>query len=303
MHKSNQSQYKRQNSGASDSDNPSDNEISQNATSAPGTSKPSDTEPPKVEQDKFSRLKLFLNFNWKLYLFTILVFEVAFLLLFGYTTSLLKEPVSTILLILVVWLIISILHITVLLLARVFERIWQKRTIEKDINSLQAQLETGDFFTTLIRINFRYIDKYYLQTQVQADKSFYLSAIGAVVSLLLILSGVAMLFFSKDPNTVTAATVTTAAGVLGEFIATVFFYLYNKTVSEMSKYHQKLVLTQNISLALKMAEQLPETVKSEAQVKLIECLSKDINMYLCMQVMNTAGDGLTHANGSKKAAS
>ena len=48
--------------------------------------------------------------------------------------------------------------------------------------------------------------------------------------------------------------VVTAAGILSEFIAAVFFYLYNKTIQKMREYHQKLVLTQNISLALKISD-------------------------------------------------
>ena len=41
---------------------------------------------------------------------------------------------------------------------------------------------------------------------------------------------------------VTPSYVTCASGVVTEFIASIFFYLYNKTVSSMSKYHNKLVL-------------------------------------------------------------
>ena len=45
----------------------------------------------------------------------------------------------------------------------------------------------------------------------------------------------------------------------------------------MSDYHQKLVLTQNVSLALKIAEDLPEKEKCEAKLKLVDYLSKDVN--------------------------
>jgi hypothetical protein len=48
----------------------------------------------------------------------------------------------------------------------------------------------------------------------------------------------------------------------------------------MGEYHQKLVLTQNISLALKISEELPSAEQVTARSKLIDYLSKDINLFL-----------------------
>jgi hypothetical protein len=229
------------------------------------------------------RLGAALGFSWLSYVATVLVFEAAFFLIFSLLLQLVTEWYTVVAFFIIIWITISILHLLILLVAKVSKRVLSNRKIENEIDSLQEQLEKGDFFTTLIRINFRYIDKYYLQTQVQADKSFYLSAAAAIVSLIMILAGIGMMFLGKT----NPAILTAASGVLGEFVASVFFFLYNRTVLEMSKYHQKLVLTQNISLALKMAEQLPDPEKATAQLTLIECLSRDINMYLC-----TDGRGL-----------
>lgn len=142
---------------------------------------------------------------------------------------------------------------------------------------LQERLDEN-FFTNLVKINFKYIDKYYLQTQLQADKSFFLCAIASCVSLLVIIAGIVLLFVEQTAKD--AGYVATAAGTLGEFIAAVFFYLYNRTIMKMGEYHQKLVLTQNVSLALKITEDLPATEQTTARVQLIEYLSKDINLYL-----------------------
>lgn len=147
--------------------------------------------------------------------------------------------------------------------------------IESETEKLQEELET-DFFTNLIKINFKYLDKYYLQTQVQADKSFMLSAIAAVIGLLIVILGIILMFFNKT----TPAYVTTAAGIISEMIAAVFFYLYNKTIVKMSEYHQKLVLTQNIGLSLKIAEALPENERVKAQQLLVKELTSNVNYYL-----------------------
>lgn len=144
--------------------------------------------------------------------------------------------------------------------------------------NLQETIEE-DFFTKLIKINFKYVDKYYLQTQVQADKSFMVSIVIAVVSFIIIAIGILLMFVSPVEKE-SVAIVTTSAGVLSEFIAAVFFTLYNKTTLKMAEYHQKLVLTQNIALALKLSEGLPDEDKKEAQKDLINKLTENINLYL-----------------------
>lgn len=158
---------------------------------------------------------------------------------------------------------------------RVFYRQVQTLNISEKTEALQQELDK-DFFTNLVRINFKYLDKYYLQTQEQGDKSFLLSASAAVVGLAIVVAGIVLMFLGKT----TPAYLTTAAGVLSEFIAAVFFYLYNKTVLSMSQYHQKLVITQNIALALKITNDLPDDNRIRSQLVLVEALTKDVNHLL-----------------------
>jgi hypothetical protein len=141
------------------------------------------------------------------------------------------------------------------------------------------QLEAAhqeDFFGRLVGINFRYIEQYYLQTGEQADKSFRLSALVATVGFMTLLAGVFLMY----RGAVEAAYVTAAAGVFTEFIGAVFFYLYNRTILKMGEYHKKLVLTQNLSLALKISESLGEPQKTQALMQLMDRLSHDINRLL-----------------------
>lgn len=148
-------------------------------------------------------------------------------------------------------------------------------SINRASEELQGALEQ-DFVTNLVRINFKYIDAYYLQTKIQADKSFSFSLAAAVVSLLLIIFGIFLSLLGQTNS----ATVSAGAGVLGEFISAVFFYLYNQTIAKMADYHRKLVFTQNIGLALKISDGLSGDEKTQAQRALIETLSKDINQHL-----------------------
>ena len=118
-------------------------------------------------------------------------------------------------------------------------------------------LKLANFESKEIQLNFKYLDKYYLQTQIQADKSFGLCLFAALFAIVIIAIGIVLMFLSAyDKNMIPgdsakiSSYIVTASGVLSEFIAAVFFYLYNQTILKMSEYHQKLVLTQNISLAL-----------------------------------------------------
>lgn len=139
-----------------------------------------------------------------------------------------------------------------------------------------------DFFNSLVRLNFNYLDSYYLQTQTQADKSFLLAAIAASISFIVIVIGIIALFLSDGnaPGSISPAEITVGVGAFGEFISAVFFYLYNRTVLKMGEYHQKLVLTQNIASAIKITSELPESDKAKAQQDLVKNLVTDINMYL-----------------------
>ena len=159
----------------------------------------------------------------------------------------------------------------------------QIEKVNTQIGQLQEKLEE-DFFTKLVNINFKYLDKYYLQTQVQADRSFYFAIIAAMISLAMVIFGIGLMYRGEAKP----AYVSAGAGILGEFIAAVFFYLYNRTVLRMSEYHHKLVLTQNISLALKTADSLDAEEKKKALAAIIVELTKDVNPLLVRPAANPA---------------
>ena len=168
-----------------------------------------------------------------------------------------------------------VIYVFALALREFYKNIAKMSTLVKTNENLQSTLEE-DFFTKLVKINFKYIDQYYLQTQSQANKGFILSMIVSILSLAMIGFGIWMMYQGK----LEASKITVTAGILSEFIASVFFYLYNRTVTKMGEYHQKLVLTQNISLALKISESLPEVDRVVAQKELISRLTENVNALL-----------------------
>lgn len=141
-----------------------------------------------------------------------------------------------------------------------------------------------DIFENSIKMSYKYLDQYYLQTREQAQRGFFVTVCVAIFGALLIGVGIVAMFLGLAQPSV----ITCAAGVITEFIAAVFFYLYNRTISSMSKYHNKLVLSQNISIALKIADSLPEEDKVKTKDLIVTELLKDINSHLVKDELNTS---------------
>ena len=147
--------------------------------------------------------------------------------------------------------------------------------LKYEADVIKDQIEE-DIFENSIKLSYKYLDQYYSQTRAQAQKGFFTTVCVSVFGALLIGVGVIMMFIGK----VEPSYITCASGVITEFIAAIFFYLYNKTITSMSKYHNKLVLSHNISVALKVADSLPDEDKVKAKNLIISELLKDINVYL-----------------------
>lgn len=151
----------------------------------------------------------------------------------------------------------------------------EREAIREETRELKNKTDE-DFFNSLVAINFKYIDQYYLQTRTQADKSFIAAVAAASVGFGVMIAGIVLMYRGQaEPG-----YVSTGAGLISQFIAAVFFYLYNKTVIAMAGYHRKLVLTQNVGLALRITQDLPADKKAEARLQLIDRLSTNINPLL-----------------------
>lgn len=134
----------------------------------------------------------------------------------------------------------------------------------------------NNMYSQSIKMNYRYLDRYYLQTQDQANKGFMITVIIALIGAILMFTGVGTLYVGiTEP-----AYITVATGSITEITSLLFFYLYNRTVTNMGKYHEKLVLSQNVAYALEIVDTLSDTKKDEAKKELMCELVKDINLYL-----------------------
>ena len=113
------------------------------------------------------------------------------------------------------------------------------------------QSQTSSYFDSLVRINVENLSTYYALVKVHTDKSFMVSIIVGIIGFVLIGIGLSVAFAT---NAQSIAYIGSASGIITEFIAAIFFYLYNRTVRQMKGYHDSLLVVQNILLSFKLVE-------------------------------------------------
>lgn len=169
----------------------------------------------------------------------------------------------------------TIIYLYLFIALMVQEGVIRRKLIDCETVNLQNALSDTDTYNDLIKMSYKYLDQYYSQTREHAQRGFLATMGVSLLGALLIVAGVIAMFLGST----TPAYVTSASGIVTKFISAVFFYLYNKTVSSMSNYHNKLVMAQNISIALAAADSLPEAQKAEAKKQIIGELTKNLNEY------------------------
>jgi hypothetical protein len=119
--------------------------------------------------------------------------------------------------------------------------------------SLVAESQEGQYFSKLVQINVGNLERYYTLVKVQTSNSFWAALGMGLLGFALICIGLGYGFFHGQ-SSLTIAYVSTASGIIVEFIAGVFFVLYNRTVRQLKEYHDSLLSVQKILMAFKIVE-------------------------------------------------
>jgi hypothetical protein len=121
-----------------------------------------------------------------------------------------------------------------------------------------------DYFRNLVTINVTNLREYYFLVKTHTHASFRTALVVGVIGFGLVVAGVAIGYAG---NNQTFGLVSAAAGIITEFIASVFFYLYNRTVRQLKEYHDSLLDVQDVLLALKVLEGLQDPATKSEVVK------------------------------------
>ena len=127
-----------------------------------------------------------------------------------------------------------------------------------------------EYFDSLVKINVENLAAYYSLVKTHTSQSFKVSLLVSIIGFMLIISGL-VIGFKYDDKII--GYIATGAGILTEFISSVLFYLYNKTVRQLKEYHDSLINVQNILLSFKLIENTSdEKSKAEMVSKMLEYL-------------------------------
>ena len=133
----------------------------------------------------------------------------------------------------------------------------------------------ADMFKYLLLINVAAIEKYVAQTRIQAQISFRLCKRVALWSFVLIAAGVALAIYSTiwGNKELGAAKLSAPSGVITQFIAGVFFYLYNRTLQQFNLFGEKVSSAQRVAISLLANAAIGDIGKRDAStVELIQAL-------------------------------
>jgi len=134
-----------------------------------------------------------------------------------------------------------------------------KRTYEEKLEKAQGT----DIYKYVLLINISALEGYVAQARLQAQQSFNMSKFVSLTGFLIVAVAIGLsvyLTITGNQN-LNAAYLAGIAGVLTEFIAGVFFYLYSKTLSQINLFHDKLVDMQKTALVY-IAQSDPQDIEA-----------------------------------------
>lgn len=122
-----------------------------------------------------------------------------------------------------------------------------------------------------IQLSLNQITEYYAINKSQARSSFRFSVFAMVAGLATIIAAVWFGLFRDTPDK-QLGFITGVSGLLIQFISGAYFWMHQKSLSQLNYFYDKLVKMQDTMLAIQLSESLPEEQKHETKKQLISQL-------------------------------
>lgn len=127
-----------------------------------------------------------------------------------------------------------------------------------------------DDVTAIASSQIELLARFYDLSLSQAGRSFRWALIASMVGLVFFVLAIVFMVWRESGQ---LATITMIGGALIEFIAGVNFYLYGKTLSQLSLFQGRLEVTQRFLLANSLCESLGEAWRDPTRTRLINQLT------------------------------
>lgn len=120
---------------------------------------------------------------------------------------------------------------------------------EKFRNDLLGVEQPDRVFRYIYLINSSSVEKYVSQSRAQADSSFQLSRRAALAGFTLLIASVAIGIFSQlTAHPLEIAYLSAVAGIVTQFLSGVFFWIYNRTLTQINLFYQGVLTQQTEAL-------------------------------------------------------
>lgn len=155
----------------------------------------------------------------------------------------------------------------------------ERESLVKSLEARKTYMEDDSqpkkqYFDRLVDINVINLGEYYSLVKSQTNKSFQTTLIVSIVGFVLLALGL-VIGFTASPSKVYIGLIASASGIVVEFIAAIFFYLYNQTVRQLKGYHDSLLIVQNVLLAFKLVDDMKnQNEKADMMMKMLAYLMK-----------------------------
>lgn len=109
--------------------------------------------------------------------------------------------------------------------------------------------------TDIILLNLNRLSEYYTINLAQAKNSYRYSIIGVCIGTLIFIYCIWSFIGNDNPN-ITVTIIGSIMGIITDFIAVSYFYLYKKSIVQLNMYFKELIKIQDTMLAIELCNKI-----------------------------------------------
>lgn len=128
-----------------------------------------------------------------------------------------------------------------------------------------AEAKSGDV-KEIAASQIELLARFYDLSLSQASRSFRWALIASIAGLVFFLAALVFMAWSQDPG---LATISVISGAMVQVIGGINFWLYSRTISQLTLFQSRLEVTQRFLLANSLCESLEGDLMNKTRAKLI----------------------------------